>query len=131
MHMTALVCPTHSNAGAGHDNNFPLCTFMLLVNHILKMVDKLECDGRNGRVDRYVCGVLIDIGVRKVMMKRQTSRIFSISVQFTSYRQISIIVQPKLIANWSCAHHDPGYQSSEAWSTNRDHPHNTQYFTQK
>src|SRR5260370_28066149 len=99
MHSTYLLCPIHSNGGAGHDNNFPRCTFMALINPILKMVDKLECDGRNGRVEMYVCGVLIDIGVWKVMMKRKISRIFSRRVQSASYKHVGIIFHPTLIEN--------------------------------
>jgi len=51
MHVTLLVWPIHCNGGAGHDNNFPLRTLMLLGNHVLKIVDKGDCDGRNGPVD--------------------------------------------------------------------------------
>ena len=67
------VCPTHCNGGVGHDNNFPLCILMALVNHVLKMVDKGDSEGRKGPVEIYVCGVLIDRGVWKEMMKRQMS----------------------------------------------------------
>src|SRR5258706_541668 len=50
MDMTAPVCPIHCNGGAGHDNNFPLCVLMVLVNHVPKMVDKGDSEGRNGPV---------------------------------------------------------------------------------
>jgi len=37
---TVSECPIHCNGGAGHENNFPRCTLMALVNHLLKMLDK-------------------------------------------------------------------------------------------
>ena len=46
---------------------------MVSVNHVLKVVDKGDSEGRNGPVEIYVCGVLIERGVWKVMMKRQMS----------------------------------------------------------
>jgi hypothetical protein len=46
---------------------------MPLANHVLKIDDKGDCDGRKGPVDIYVCGVLIEMGVWKAMMKWQTS----------------------------------------------------------
>jgi hypothetical protein len=67
------VCPIHDNGGAGHDNNLPLATLMALVNLVSKVFDKVERKGKKGRVERYVCGALIEMGVRKAMMKRQTS----------------------------------------------------------
>jgi len=73
MHVTALVCPTHDNGGAGHDDNLPLTTSMPLVNLVLKVFDKVERKGKKGRVERYVCGALIEMGVRNATMKRQTS----------------------------------------------------------
>ena len=42
---------------------------MALVNRVLKLIDKGDCVGRNGPVDIYVCGALIEMGVWKVMMK--------------------------------------------------------------
>ena len=51
MQLIASVCPIHSNGGAGHDNNFLLFILMALVNHVLKIVDKGDCEGRKGRVD--------------------------------------------------------------------------------
>ena len=77
MQLMASVCPIHSNGGAGHANNFPLTTLMALVNDVLKAVDKGDCKGRKGRVEIYVCGALIETGVWKVIMKRETSWIFS------------------------------------------------------
>jgi len=50
---------------------------MALVNRVLKVSDKVECKGKKGRVERYVCGALIEMGVRKTMMKRQKSWILS------------------------------------------------------
>jgi len=73
MHGIPLVCPIHDNGGAGHDNNPPLITLMSLINLVLKVSDKVERKGKKGRVERYVCGALIEMGVRKAMMKRQTS----------------------------------------------------------
>ena len=73
MDVTASVCPIHCNGGAGHDNNFPLCILMVLVNHVLKIVDKGVSEGRKGPVEIYVCGVLIERGAWKVIMKRQMS----------------------------------------------------------
>jgi hypothetical protein len=43
-------CPIHC-IGAGHDNNFPVCILMVLVNHLLKMLDKGDCEGRKGPVE--------------------------------------------------------------------------------
>ena len=54
---------------------------MVLVNHLLKMADKGDCEGRKGPVEIYVCGVLIEMAVRKVMMKRQTSWILATTVE--------------------------------------------------
>ena len=51
MQLMVLVCPIHSKGGAGHANNFPLTTLMALVNHVLKVVDEGDCEGRNGRVE--------------------------------------------------------------------------------
>jgi hypothetical protein len=73
MHVTAPVCPTNCNGGAGHDNNFPLCILMVLVKNVLKTVDKGDSEGRKGPVEIYVCGALIERGVWKVIMKRQMS----------------------------------------------------------
>jgi hypothetical protein len=73
MQVIPLVCPIHDNGGAGHDDNLPLTTSMALVNLMLKVFNTLERKGKKGRVERYVCGALIEIGVRKAMMKRQAS----------------------------------------------------------
>jgi len=73
MQVIAWVCPIHEDGGAGHDDNLPLTTSMALVNLVLKVLDKVECKGKKGRVERYVCGALIEMGVRKAMMKRQRS----------------------------------------------------------
>jgi len=40
------------------------------VKYVLKIVNKGDFDGRNGPVEIYVCGVLIEMGVRKMIMKR-------------------------------------------------------------
>jgi len=58
---------------------------MVLVNHLLKVPDKSDCEGRKGPVEIYVCGLLIEIGVWKVMMKRQTSCILSTTIESTFY----------------------------------------------
>ena len=50
-HVTGPECPIHCNGGVGHDNNFPLCILILLVNHLLKMLDKGDCEGRKGPVE--------------------------------------------------------------------------------
>ena len=42
---------------------------MTPVNSLLKVLNKCDCEGRNGSVEIYVCGVLNEIGVWKVMMK--------------------------------------------------------------
>jgi len=73
MQLIAPVCPIHDDGGAGHDDNLPLTTSMALVNLVLKLFDKVERKGKKGRVERYVCGALTRMGVRKAMMKRQTS----------------------------------------------------------
>jgi len=73
MQVIAPVCPVHSNGGAGHDDNLPPTILMALVNLVLKVFDKVECKGRKGGAEIYVCGALIEMGVRKAMMKRQTS----------------------------------------------------------
>ena len=46
---------------------------MVLVNRVLKVVDKGDSEGRKGPVEMYVCGVLIESGPWKVLMKRQMS----------------------------------------------------------
>ena len=71
--LIASACPIHLNGGSGHDNNFPFSILMDLVNLVLKVFDKVEAKGKKGRVERYVCGALSMMGVRKAMMKRQTS----------------------------------------------------------
>ena len=73
MQVIAPACPIHDNGGAGHDDNLPLTTLIPLVNLVLKVFDKVERKGRKGWVERYVCGALIEMGVRKAMMKRQMS----------------------------------------------------------
>jgi len=73
MQLMAPVCPIHDNGGAGHDDNPPLTILVVLVNLVLKVFDKVECKGKKGWVERYVCGALIEMGVRKAMMKRQMS----------------------------------------------------------
>jgi len=73
MQLIPPVCPVHDDGGAGHEDNLPLTTLMALVNLVLNVFDKVERKGKKGRVERYVCGALIEMGVRKAMMKRQMS----------------------------------------------------------
>ena len=40
---------------------------------MLKMADNGDCAGKKGRVEIYVWGALIEMGLWKVMMKRQMS----------------------------------------------------------
>jgi len=42
---------------------------MAPVNSLLKILDNSDCEGRNGRVEIYMCGALMEMGVWKVMMK--------------------------------------------------------------
>ena len=49
--VTGSACPTHCNGGAGHDDNFPLCTLIALVNRLLKRFDKGDWEGRKGPVE--------------------------------------------------------------------------------
>jgi len=42
---------------------------MPLVNSLLNTLDTGDCEGRNGRVEIYMCGVLKEIGVWNVIMK--------------------------------------------------------------
>ena len=67
------ACPIHDDGGAGHDDNLPLTILIPLVNLVLKVFAKVECMGKKGRVERYVCGALIEMGVRKAIMKWQMS----------------------------------------------------------
>ena len=46
-----IVCPSHSNGGAGQDDNFPPTILMGLINLVLKVFDKVECEGKKGRVE--------------------------------------------------------------------------------
>src|SRR5258706_317464 len=52
MHVIYPGCPLHSNGGAGQDDNFPRTILMGLMNHVLKVFDKIECEGKKGRVER-------------------------------------------------------------------------------
>ena len=85
MQMIAPLCPIHFNGGAGHDNNFPFSILMAFVNLVLKVFDKVESEGKKGLVERYVCGALSMMGVRKTMMKRQTSLTVLKRVESPSY----------------------------------------------
>ena len=42
---------------------------MVLVNLVPKILDKGDCEGRNGPAEIYMCGALIEMGVWKVIMK--------------------------------------------------------------
>ena len=37
---------------------------------VLKIVDKGDFEGKNGPVEIYVCGVLLEMGMRKMIIKR-------------------------------------------------------------
>jgi len=52
MQVTPRVCPIHFNGGAGHDDNFPPTILMALVNLVMKVFDKVEREGKKGRVER-------------------------------------------------------------------------------
>ena len=41
---------------------------MALVNLVLKVFDKVERKGKKGRVEIYVCGALVEMGVRKAII---------------------------------------------------------------
>ena len=45
------VCPVHANGSAGHDASFPTCILMVLVNSLLNILDKGDCEGRNGTIE--------------------------------------------------------------------------------
>ena len=62
---------------------------MVLVKHSLKILDKGDCEGRKGPVEIYVWGVLIEMAVWKVMMKRQTSWILSTTVESPFYIKVN------------------------------------------
>ena len=69
MQLTLPVCPIQSNGGAGHDTNFPLRILMPLVNLVLNVANNGDCDGKKSRVEMYMCGALIEMGLWKVTMK--------------------------------------------------------------
>src|SRR5260221_14756726 len=98
--MTGPLCPIHSNGGAGHDSNLPLCILIVLVSPALMVRDKPEADGRKGPAEIYVCGALIEMGTRKAMMNRQTSFILSTSLESAPYPKLvsfkSKTTDPKL-----------------------------------
>ena len=52
MHVILPVCPIHFNGGAGQDDNFPLTILMGLISFVLKVFNKVECEGKKGRVER-------------------------------------------------------------------------------
>ena len=70
---------------------------MVLGNHVLKMVDKGDSEGRKGPVEIYVCGVLIESGAWKVMMKRQMSFILVRIVVSPSYNKSDLSWNPNYI----------------------------------
>ena len=43
------VCPVQSTGAADHEDWFPTRILMALVNSLLKILDKGDCEGRNGR----------------------------------------------------------------------------------
>jgi hypothetical protein len=44
----ASACPVHVDGDAGHDNRLPARISIALVNSLLKILDKGDCEGRNG-----------------------------------------------------------------------------------
>ena len=52
MHVMPPVCPIHSHVDGGQDDNFPPTILMGLINFVLKVFDKVEREGKKGRVDR-------------------------------------------------------------------------------
>ena len=69
MQSTLPLCPIHFSGGSGHDNNFPLAIWIPLMKCVLNILDKSDSEGRKGPVEIYVCGVLIEMGVRKTVIK--------------------------------------------------------------
>ena len=61
---------------------------MAFVNHMPKVANNDDCEGRKGRVEIYVCGVLTERGVRNVVMKRQMSLILSVRAELVSYSNL-------------------------------------------
>ena len=45
------VCPAHTNGSAGHDDSFPTHILMVLVNSLLNILDKGDCEGKNGPIE--------------------------------------------------------------------------------
>ena len=60
MRRVPSLLPIPSKDGVGE---FPLRIFMPLGKCVLKIIDNDDSGGRNGPVEMYVCGVLIEIGV--------------------------------------------------------------------
>jgi len=58
---------------------------MPFIKLVLKVFDRVEAKGKKGCVERYTCGALSMIGVRKTMMKRHTSSILLRSAESPSY----------------------------------------------
>ena len=56
------MCLIHCLSGAGHDMGFPLRILIDFVNHVLKLLDKCDCEGRKRPVEIYVCRMLIETG---------------------------------------------------------------------
>jgi hypothetical protein len=56
----APVCPTRPNDGVGHDNNFPLCILMPIMNRVSNMADKGDYEGRKGCAEIYPWEVPIE-----------------------------------------------------------------------
>ena len=98
--VTVLKCPTHCNGGTGHDNNLPLFILMALVNHLPKMIDIGDWEGRKGPIEIKVCGALIEMGVWKVMTKWQTSWILSTTVEPVFHVQLESDGNTELNSPW-------------------------------
>ncbi len=45
------ACPVHNNGGAGHDDSFPTRIFIVPVESLLNILDKGDCEGKNGTAE--------------------------------------------------------------------------------
>jgi hypothetical protein len=63
---------------------------MAVVNSLLKRLNKGDHEGRNGRPEIWMCGVLRETGVSKVIRKLQISSILQRSVEYASYDQFKL-----------------------------------------
>ena len=61
---------------------------------VLNILDNGDSEGRNGPAEIYVCGVLIEMGVRKTVIKWQTSSILSKSFSSVSWIKLESLWSP-------------------------------------